>query len=194
MTDSSLPRGRLLLWALLVPFAYAPSFVLGAPPGLSETLVVVVAIMLAFLAVAALFRTTLLDRLEVRFGRAMPFVIALFAIVYTVLSVATARARLRGTRRLFDGGTVQPIVLDAASRSAVREHARNARRLARQPLRRPLLADTLDSGPVLSRMAASAVVARRAIARDRADSRAGVTRCSRRGSGAWARRCSVSPP
>src|SRR5262249_26677843 len=94
MPSSPLPRGRLMLWALLVPFASAPSFVLGAPPGPSETVVVLVAIALAFLAVAALFRTELLDRIELRFGRRMPIVLALFVIVYTVLSIATARARL----------------------------------------------------------------------------------------------------
>jgi uncharacterized membrane protein len=62
MAAKTIPGRPVLLWALLIPLAYAPSFVLGTRPDQGVVLAVVVATLLGFAAWLLLTRTRALDR------------------------------------------------------------------------------------------------------------------------------------
>jgi uncharacterized membrane protein len=87
-------RQRLLLWALLIPVAYAPSFLLGSRPGAGAFLALAAAMALAAAAVLALHRGTPLDRAAERLDRAAPALLALAVLAYVAISVRCAQARL----------------------------------------------------------------------------------------------------
>ena len=96
MHSVSVPRARLVLWALLLPVTYAPLYLIGARPGPSAWLTLTASIALAALAIVLLFWTQVLDRLatvlEARAGR----VLALAIVAYVALATYGARARLLG--------------------------------------------------------------------------------------------------
>ncbi|MBI1797835.1 MAG: DUF2079 domain-containing protein [Candidatus Eisenbacteria bacterium] len=87
------PR-RLWLWALLIPVAYAPSYLLGTRPGPVAALIALAAIALAAAALLALERGQVLDRLAARLDRAAPLLLTLAVAAYVGLAVARAHARL----------------------------------------------------------------------------------------------------
>jgi uncharacterized membrane protein len=86
-----LPRRALILWAALVPLAYAPSFAVGNRPTALVTLLIVLATALAFAAVAAI---NWLERAESSLGGAMPILLGSLAVLYTAWATFTAHARL----------------------------------------------------------------------------------------------------
>ena len=57
-----MPRGRMLIWALLIPLAYAPAFLLGSHPGPAGLVALGLALAVALAAVAAFSRGASLDR------------------------------------------------------------------------------------------------------------------------------------
>lgn len=92
--QSPVPRMRLLAWALLIVFTYAPSYLRGALPDPLSTAVWIAAIALAGLALLLLLRTRALDGLAARIEPAAGWILAAGMAAYVIGSVAFARARL----------------------------------------------------------------------------------------------------
>jgi uncharacterized membrane protein len=87
-------RQRLLLWALLIPVAYAPSFLLGTRPGTPAMLAALVALAVAAAALIALHRSMALDRAAERLDRVATPLLALAVVAYVALNVMRAQAKL----------------------------------------------------------------------------------------------------
>lgn len=87
-------KGRLALWALLIPLTYAPLYLLGTRPGPAAFLLLAAAVALAALAVLLVTRTTLLDRIEPAIGRLAGPTLAIVVVAYVAIAVLVARARL----------------------------------------------------------------------------------------------------
>src|SRR6267378_3110231 len=87
-------RGRMLLWAILIPVCYAPSFVLGSHPGPAGLITLALAFAFALLVVALAVRPAELDRIaRVIEGLAAPILLGAIA-VYVGFSVAVALQRI----------------------------------------------------------------------------------------------------
>ena len=87
-------RGRMLLWAILIPVCYAPSFVLGSHPGPAGLITLALAFAFALLVVALAVRPAELDRIARAIeGLAAPILLGAIA-VYVGFSVAVALQRI----------------------------------------------------------------------------------------------------
>src|SRR5580765_7187890 len=93
LTDSA-PRGRLALWVLLIPIAYAPAFLVGERPGADVWLCAAVAFALGLGALLAFARTPALDRLADALAPRAGLLLALAVAAYVVGHIVVARARL----------------------------------------------------------------------------------------------------
>jgi uncharacterized membrane protein len=94
MIADSLPRGRLVGWALLIPIAYAPLYLLGTRPGTGAFLTLGAGVALAALALGLILYTQVLDRLATRAGRVAGPIMTLVIAGYVVVSSLAMRDRL----------------------------------------------------------------------------------------------------
>lgn len=91
MTPTGSSRRGLTPWALLVPLAYAPSFLVGTRPTPLDIALIAVATAVAIGAVLSLDR---LEDVESKLGGAMPTALTAFAVLYTIWATLAAHARL----------------------------------------------------------------------------------------------------
>lgn len=87
-------RHGILLWALLVPAAYAPSLVLGSGAGAAALVALAGATALALFAALALERSRLLDRLAVRLDPVAGWLLLAAVVAFVAVSVAGSLVRL----------------------------------------------------------------------------------------------------
>ena len=89
-----MPRGRILLGALLIPVSYAPSFVLGSHPGPAGLAALALAFAIALLTAWTFERTRLLERFARPIDRRANLILAIALIAYVAFSTATSLHRL----------------------------------------------------------------------------------------------------
>ena len=94
MLSGPLPRGRLALWALLVPLAYAPALLVGERPGPDVWFAVALACALALAAWRLLLGGTALDALAARLAPRAGLIVGLGVAFTFVASLVTARVRV----------------------------------------------------------------------------------------------------
>ena len=95
MPSPSLPRTRLVLWALLIPLTYAPLYLL-TPQSFGWWWLPCSSTALATLAVALLLRTQLMDRAAAALAPHAGRLLALAVVVYAGASTVAVHARLLG--------------------------------------------------------------------------------------------------
>lgn len=94
MAAKAIPGRPVLLWAVLIPIAYAPSFVLGARPGGGVILTLVAATLVGLGAWLFLTRTRFLDRTATALEPHAKTVLWLAILAHCAWSVGQAQARL----------------------------------------------------------------------------------------------------
>jgi uncharacterized membrane protein len=94
MNGDSMPRMRLLLWALLVPVTYAPLYLVGQHPG-GWWWLPLLSTALAAGAVALLLRTEFFDRAALALAPRAEKILAAVAFLYVVGSTLATHARLQ---------------------------------------------------------------------------------------------------
>jgi hypothetical protein len=94
MLTAATARGRLTLWALLIPVFYAPVLLIGERPGPDVWTCTAVACVLAFGAWLAFVRTQALDGLARAVAPRTGLLLTTAVVAYVIVHVIVARARL----------------------------------------------------------------------------------------------------